>query len=78
MTQLGKLGKIEARRITDFLRNRLALQDAARKTGHTLVGPHFGAYWRYRVRDYRLICEIQDDALRILGIEVGNQHQVDL
>ena len=74
--QLGKLDKKEAKRITDFLRNRLALQDDPRKTGHALVGPQFGAYRRYRVGDYRLICDIQDTALRILVIEVGNRREV--
>jgi mRNA interferase RelE/StbE len=74
--QLGKLDKNEAKRITDFLRNRLALQDDPRKTAHALVGPQFGAYWRYRVGDYRLICDIQDGALRILVIEVGNRREV--
>lgn len=74
--QLGKLDKNEAKRITNFLRNRLALQDDPRKIGHALVGPQFGAYWRYRVDDYRVICDIQDGALRILVIEVGNRRKV--
>ena len=74
--QLGKLDKNEAKRITEFLRNRLASQDDPRKTGHALVGPQFAAYWRYRVGDYRLICDIQDGALRILVIEVGNRREV--
>jgi mRNA interferase RelE/StbE len=74
--QLKKLGKTEAKRITNFLRDRLALQDDPRKTGHALVGPHLGTYWRYRVGDYRLICDIQDGALRILVIEVGNRREI--
>jgi mRNA interferase RelE/StbE len=28
--------------------------------GKALVGPQLGKFWRYRVGDYRLICDIQD------------------
>lgn len=74
--QLGELDKKEAKRITDFLRNRLAPQEDPRKTGHALAGPQFGTYWRYRVGDFRIICDIQDTALRILVIEVGNRREI--
>ncbi|MDR0579795.1 MAG: type II toxin-antitoxin system RelE/ParE family toxin [Campylobacteraceae bacterium] len=29
--------------------------------------------WRYRVGDYRLICEIQDNKLIILVLEIGQE-----
>lgn len=74
--QLGKLDKSEARRITTFLRQRLATLDDPRSTGKALTGPQLGAYWRYRVGDYRIICDILDDALCILVIEVGNRRDV--
>jgi mRNA-degrading endonuclease RelE of RelBE toxin-antitoxin system len=32
-----------------------------------------GAYWRYRVGDCRVICDIQDGVLCILVIEIGNR-----
>lgn len=74
--QLSKLDKNEARRITGFLRERLAPADDPRSTGKALTGPHLGAYWRYRVGDYRIICDIQDGALRVLVIEIGNRREV--
>jgi mRNA interferase RelE/StbE len=74
--QLGKLDKSEARRITQFLRQRLLLQDDPRSIGKALTGPALGAYWRYRVGDYRIICDIQDGVLCILVIEVGNRREV--
>lgn len=74
--QLGKLDKAEARRITVFLRQRLATLDDPRSTGKALTGPQLGTYWRYRVGDYRIICDIQDGALCILVIEVGNRREV--
>ncbi|WP_371329025.1 type II toxin-antitoxin system RelE/ParE family toxin [Polaromonas sp. AER18D-145] len=33
-------------------------------------------YWRYRVGDCRVICDMQDHALRVLVIEVGNRRDV--
>ena len=74
--QLAKLDKREAKLITMFLRQRLAVLDDPRSTGKALTGPHLGAYWRYRVGDYRIICDIQDDALCVLVIELGNRREV--
>lgn len=74
--QMGKLDKSEAKRITTFLRQRLATLDDPRSTGKALTGPQLGIYWRYRVGDYRIICDIQDRALYVLVIEVGNGRDV--
>lgn len=74
--QLGKLDKGEAKRITNFLRQRLSTADDPRSTGKALTGPALGTYWRYRLGDYRIICDIQDGALCILVIEVGNRREV--
>ena len=74
--QLRKLDKQTARRIVDFMDERIASQEDPRDTGKALTGPMLGAYWRYRIGDYRIICDIQDDALRVLVIEVGNRREV--
>ncbi len=74
--QLAKLDKNETKRITSFLRQHLAVLEDPRSTGKALTGPHLGAYWRYRVGDYRIICDIQDSALCILVIEIGNRREV--
>ncbi|MFH1817348.1 MAG: type II toxin-antitoxin system RelE/ParE family toxin [Pseudomonadota bacterium] len=74
--QMGKLDKSEAKRITTFLRQRLSTLDEPRSTGKALTGPQLGIYWRYRVGDYRVICDIQDRALCILVIEVGNRRDI--
>jgi mRNA interferase RelE/StbE len=75
---LSKLDKQTARRITQFLRERIAVLDDPRSTGKALTGAIFGSYWRYRVGDYRLICDIQDGELCILVIEMGNRKEVYL
>lgn len=74
--QLAKLDRSEAKRITTFMRERLATLDDPRSTGKTLTGPRLGTYWRYRVGDYRLICDIQDGALVILVIDIGNRASI--
>jgi mRNA interferase RelE/StbE len=42
--QLGKLDKSVAKRITTFLRQRLATLDDPRSTGKALTGPQLGDY----------------------------------
>lgn len=74
--QLGKLDRNEARRITTFLRERVSSRDDPRELGKALAGPTLGTYWRYRVGDYRLICDVDDGAVRILVIEIGNRREV--
>lgn len=73
--QLLKLDKVEAKRVTTFLRQRLAALDDPRSTGKALTGP-LGDLWRYRVGDYRIICEIQDEVLRVLVVKIGNRREV--
>jgi mRNA interferase RelE/StbE len=73
---LSKLDKQIAARIIKFLRERIATLEDPRGTGKALTGAIFGSYWRYRVGDYRLICDIQDGELCILVIEVGNRKEI--
>jgi mRNA interferase RelE/StbE len=74
--QLRKLDRQVARRIVDFMDERVAPIDDPRNTGKALTGSVFGSYWRYRVGDYRVICDIQDGKLCVLVIEVGNRKEV--
>ena len=74
--QLRKLDKPNARRIVNFMDERIASAADPRSIGKALTGPSFGAFWRYRVGDYRIICDIQNGALRVLVIEVGNRREV--
>lgn len=74
--QLRELDKQTARRILDFMEERVAGQKDPRSTGKALIGPMLGAYWRYRVGDCRIICDIRDGALCILVIEVRDRKDV--
>ncbi len=74
--QLRSLDRQIARRIVDFMDERIAGQADPRSTGHALTGPLLGAYWRYRVGDFRIICDIQDGALCVLVIEIGDRKEI--
>ena len=73
---LAKLDKQIAKRITDFLRNRIAPLENPRSLGHALQGKILGNLWTYRTGDYRIVCEIQDKAVRILVVRIGNRREV--
>jgi mRNA interferase RelE/StbE len=74
--ELRKLDKQTARRILDFMDERVAGAENPRDTGKALTGPLLGSFWRYRVGDYRIICEIQDGKLCVLVIEIGHRREV--
>lgn len=72
---LKHIGKQEAKRIVDYMEERIAGQDNPRALGKSLKGP-LGAFWRYRIGDYRLICSIQDETVTILVVRIGHRGDV--
>lgn len=73
---LANLDRQIARRITAFLRERVAVLDDPRSIGEALKGSKLGEFWKYRVGDYRIISSIEDGALRILVVKIGNRREV--
>jgi mRNA interferase RelE/StbE len=73
--QLRKLDKSVARRVVDFMDERVAASDDPRRIGKALKGP-LGDLWRYRVGDYRIICDIQDGVLTVLVLQIGNRREI--
>lgn len=76
LKELAKLDKPVARRILAFLRERVSQLDDPRSVGEALKGSKLGVFWKYRVGDYRIIANIEDGALRILVLKVGNRRYV--
>jgi mRNA interferase RelE/StbE len=74
--ELDKLDPQTARRILVFLHGRVAQLDDPRSIGEALKGSKLGAFWKYRVGDYRIISDIEDGALRILVVRIGNRREV--
>ncbi|OGA53340.1 MAG: addiction module toxin RelE [Betaproteobacteria bacterium RIFCSPLOWO2_12_FULL_62_13] len=73
--QLKKLDKPVAGRILDWLQERIEGCKNPRHFGEPLKGELAGL-WRYRVGDFRVICEIQDDRLVVLALSVGHRREV--
>ena len=73
--QLQNLDPPVARRIENYLNQRVATLTNPRKLGRALNGPWIG-YLRYRIGNYRVICQIQDEVLRIVVVRVGRRDQV--
>jgi mRNA interferase RelE/StbE len=59
-------------RVVRFLRERLKSAENPRQWGKPLHGNKRGR-WRYRVGDFRLICEIQDERIAVLVLEVTHR-----
>ena len=74
--QLAKLDKPVAKRIVEFLRQRLSQLENPRSLGAALQGAELGNYWKYRIGDYRVIAKINDDKLIILVLKMGNRKEV--
>ena len=74
--QLRKLDSAIARRITAYLRERVASATDPRSLGAALKGDELGRFWRYRVGDYRIVAEIHDQEIRILVIRLGHRRDV--
>ena len=73
--ELKKMDRQIAKRILNYLDERVANSKDPRSSGKALTGPLSGL-WRYRVGDCRIICEIQDEVLLILVLKVGFRSDV--
>ncbi|MBX9742255.1 MAG: type II toxin-antitoxin system RelE/ParE family toxin [Chthoniobacterales bacterium] len=73
--QLSKVGRSVEIEISHYLKTRLATAEDPCRFGKPLSGKLSGL-WRYRVRDYRVICEIQNHELIILVVRVGHRREI--
>lgn len=72
LKQLKKLDRQIQRLIISWIEKHLDGTDNPRGHGKGLTGNRVNE-WRYRIGDYRLICDIQDGNLVILALEVGHR-----
>ena len=73
---LDKMDPQHARRILAFLHGRIARLDDPRSIGEALKGSSLGAFWKYRVDDYRIIASIDDDCVRVLVLRIGHRKEI--
>ncbi|MEP7353566.1 MAG: type II toxin-antitoxin system RelE/ParE family toxin [Acidobacteriota bacterium] len=61
--------------ILEYLENRIAGSEDPRKHGKPLRFGRCGL-WRYLVRDYRILCELQSDKLIVLVVTIAHRSTV--
>lgn len=69
--EMRRLDRQVAKRITAKLREISQLDDP-RSMGKGLTG-NLSGLWRYRVGDYRIVCDIEDGVLVILVVDVAHR-----
>lgn len=72
--QISKLDNSIKKRIFDYM-DEVEKLDNPRLRGKRLVGNLLGL-WRYRVGAYRILCDIEDDVLVILVVDIGHRKEV--
>ena len=60
--------------IRRYLRDRIATDQPPRRFGKPLRGEKQGL-WRYRIGDYRVICNIEDETLVVLTLRIAHRKQ---
>ena len=73
--QLKKLDKHISALIIGWLEKNIQNCENPRLHGKGLVENKSGQ-WRYRIGDYRVICEIQDKEIIVLVLEVGHRREI--
>lgn len=69
---LERLDRTTQHRIGAFIRKRLMSEESPRRFGKALQGTLAGL-WRYRIGDYRLICQIIDDRCVVLALSIDHR-----
>lgn len=73
--EFKKLDKYTMKLIKAWIEKNLVNCEDPRAHGKGLTANRSGQ-WRYRIGDYRLICQIQDAELVILALSIGHRKDV--
>lgn len=73
--ELKKLDKQAQKDIIQYLKSRIATDESPRRFGKALIGDKSGL-WRYRVKDYRILCNIEDGNLVVLVLRASHRKNV--
>ena len=76
LKDLRKIDKPIQIRLVGFLRTRVSSLTNPRDIGEALSGQRLGSYWKYRVGDWRIICDIQDQKILVRVLRIGNRREV--
>nr|MBF0221030.1 type II toxin-antitoxin system RelE/ParE family toxin [Desulfobulbaceae bacterium] len=73
--QLAKLDVQTQKEIIQYMRERISTIEDPRRFGAALRRELTGR-WKYRVGDYRLICEIQEEDVVVLVLMIGHRCKI--
>jgi mRNA interferase RelE/StbE len=73
--QIKKLDNYTKVMLMNWIEKNLVNCDNPRSKGKPLKG-NLSEQWRYRVGDYRILCDIEDNKLIILVINVGHRREI--
>lgn len=73
--EFKKLDRYTQRMLKSWIEKNLVGCSDPRLHGKGLMANRVGQ-WRYRIGDYRLICQIDDGKLVILALSVGHRREV--
>ena len=73
--ELRRLDRPIQKAILQYFRKRIATKEDPRRFGKSLTRELQGL-WRYRVGDYRMVCQIEDDRLVVLIVTVAHRKSV--
>ncbi len=76
LKDLKKIDKPIQVRLVGFLRTRVSTLANPRDLGEALSGQKLDSYWKCRVGDWRIICDIQDQRLAVRVLRIGNRLEV--
>ena len=73
--QLKKLDGATRRKIISWMTKNVDNTSNPRQHGKALKA-NLSGYWRYRVGDYRIVCDIQDDKLVVLAVDIAHCREI--
>lgn len=73
--ELAKLDKTAADRILRFFEKRIATEENPRRFGEGLT-ENLAGLWKYRIGDFRVIAEIQEERIVVLVVRIGHRSKV--
>src|SRR3990167_1751109 len=75
LKDLEKLDKGMHKIIAVYLYNKLETDENPKRFGKPLSG-NLKEFWRYRVKDYRIICEIKDHEFQVVAVRIAHRNKV--
>jgi mRNA interferase RelE/StbE len=72
---IHKIDRTQAQKILKYLKKNIDGSNNPRAFGKALVGNRSGQ-WRYRIGNYRIICDIQDKECIVLALETTHRKDI--